>query len=164
MGFAYTVKAHSEECHRLPPPPNAYGEKNFERVFYEIRKFMQDYRGFDSGNPIVFTYTNPYATEENQIDVLKSMMQQFGGDEDFQLDFYPLTRLFYKLRREFVSLGVRGPDFDLPNENYAHAFLSRDPYECTGGISCEVCSVFLFESNFISLIIFIHADTSTVSV
>lgn len=147
MGFAYAVKSHSEETHRLPTPPRAHGQTDFDRVLYEIKKFMRGYPSFDSGNPIVFTYTNPYANEEDQVEVLNSFMQQFGADESFQLDFYPLTRLFYKLRREVVELGLRGHDFQVPNENYCHAFLSRDPYESSAGISCEVNSIFLF--NFI---------------
>lgn len=92
--------------------------------------------GFDNGNPIVFTYYDTYDNDDNQVDVLTSFMQQFGADDSgFELDFYPLTRLFYTLRKE---LHARRLADDIPNENFANVFLSRDPYDSIGGISCSV--------------------------
>lgn len=135
MGMAFTAKDYSEKTHRLPPPPNAFGEKNYSRVIYEMEKFMaKDKKGFDGGKPIVFTYVDQYASEDDQIEVLKSFMEQFSDAELF-FDLYPLTRLFYTLQKE---LAARGRGDDIPNENFCHVFLSRDPYETIGGISCPV--------------------------
>lgn len=136
LGYAYTAKAHSERTHRLPPPPNAYGETNLGRVWYEMKKFMKDHpKGYDGGNPIVFVYADPYASEDNEIEVLKSFMNQIAGNESASIDIYPLTRLFYALQKELVA---RGRGDDIPNENFCNVFLSRDPYETIAGISCQV--------------------------
>lgn len=94
-----------------------------------------DNETFDGGNQMVFTYGDPYASEENQIDVLKSFMGQFAGGKEVKFDLYPLTRLFYALQKE---LAARGRCDDIPNENFSNVFLSRDPYEVIGGISCQV--------------------------
>lgn len=136
IGYAYTVKAHSEETHRLPPPPKAFGEKDYNRLLFEIKKFLKDDNNpvFDGGNPMIFTFHNEYSSEDNQIDVLKNLLDQFG-DHDHRINIYPLTRLFYVLRNE---LAHRGLCEKIPNEAYSKVFLSRDPYECLGGISCEV--------------------------
>lgn len=141
MGFAYTAKAHSDGNHRLPPPPNAFGLDNMGRVLYEIKKFMKDdAKSFDGGAPMVFAYADPYACEDNQLDVLKSFMQQFAqnGDNSGGIDIYPLTRLFYTLKKE---LAARGRGDDVPNESFCNVFLSRDPYETIAGISCQVISI-----------------------
>lgn len=136
LGLAYTAKAHSESTHRLPTPPNAFGENNFGRVLYEIQKFLKDdTETFDGGKQMVFTYADPYASEENQIDVLNSFMDQFSGGKGVTFDIYPLTRLFYVLQKE---LAAQGRCDDIPNENFSNVFLSRDPYEVSGGISCQV--------------------------
>lgn len=141
LGFAYTAKAHSDGNHRLPPPPNAFGLDNMGRVLYEIKKFMKDdAKSFDGGAPMVFAYADPYACEDNQLDVLKSFMQQFAqnGDNSGGIDIYPLTRLFYTLKKE---LAARGRGDDVPNESFCNVFLSRDPYETIAGISCQVISI-----------------------
>lgn len=107
---------------------------------YEIEKFMDnDDKAFDGGKPMVFTFTDTYASEANQIDVLKSFMKQFALDKPNPVDLYPLTRLFYALRKE---LAARGRVDDVPNERFCDNFLSNDPYETHGGISCEVISSF----------------------
>lgn len=141
LGYAYTAKAHSEETHHLPPPPNAFGEKNFNRVLYNITKFMRadGVPVFDRGNPFVFTYNDPLSNEGNQIEVLKDFLNQFAEPKTPNIDVYPLTRLFFVLRTE---LAKRGKCESIPNENFTNVLLSRDPYETTGGISCEVSIVF----------------------
>lgn len=98
----------------------------------------EDTKDFDGGNKMVFTYADPYASEESQIDVLKSFMQQFAGGKDVKVDVYPLTRLFYSLRKELAN---QGRCDDIPNENFSNVFLSRDPYETIGGISCQVIEI-----------------------
>lgn len=141
LGFAYTAKAHSDANHRLPPPPNAFGLDNMGRVLYEIKKFMKDdAKTFDGARPMVFTYADPYASEDSQLDVLKSFMQQFAqnGDNSGDIHIYPLTRLFYALHKELVA---RGRGDDIPNESFCNVFLSRDPYETIAGISCQVISI-----------------------
>lgn len=142
LGYAYTARAHSESTHRLPLPPDAYGEKNFNRVWYDIQKFMEmdkNDKAFDGGKPMVFTFTDSYSSEANQLNVLKSFMKQFVGDELLPIDLYPLTRLFYTLRNE---LAARGRADEVPNEKYCEIFLEKDPYETLAGISCSVISGF----------------------
>lgn len=137
LGYAYTAKVHSEETHRLPTPPDAYGEKNFNRVWFNMKKFMLEdgVPTFDGGNQIIFTYNDPYSNEGNQIEILKDFLNQFADDQGHKFDVYPLTRLFYVLRKKLFALEKCD---DIPNENYTDVFLSRDPYDATSGISCEV--------------------------
>lgn len=118
------------------------GEKNFGRVWCEIQKFMgNDDKAFDGGKPIVFTFHDPYSSEESQMDVLKSFLKQFTGSETLPIDLYPLTRLFYTLRNE---LAARGRVDKVPSEQFCETFLSNDPYETHGGISCKVIWSFFF--------------------
>lgn len=140
-GFAYTAKALSEDTHRLPPPPNAFGEKNYQRVMYNMQKFMREdgVPTFDSGNQIVFTYNDPHSSEGNQVEILKDFLGQFAGEQGHNIDIYPLTRLFYVLRKE---LAARGKCDDIPNEGFTNVLLARDPYESSAGISCEVSGIF----------------------
>ncbi|XP_031619145.1 protein maelstrom homolog [Contarinia nasturtii] len=136
IGYAYTAKAHSEETHQIPPPPNDFGETNYQRVMFNIKKFMKEdgVQTFDGGNQMIFTYHDPYTNEENQVDVLKDFLKQFADErEQHNIDVYPLTRLFYVLRKE---LAARGKTEAIPNENFTNILLSRDPYESIGGISC----------------------------
>lgn len=141
MTFAWTAKEHSEKTHRLPRPPDAFGEKNFRRVWQEMKIFMEKDGGmqaFDGGKPMVFTFTDSYASEASQIDVLKSFMRQFVGSDSMPFDLYPLRRLFYALRKELFA---RGRVDDVPNEMFCDTFLTNDPYETIGGISCMVISI-----------------------
>lgn len=94
---------------------------------------------FDGGNPFVFTYNDPYSNECNQVEVLKDFLNQFAEPKTPNIDVYPLTRLFYVLRME---LAARGKCEGIPNENFTNVLLSRDPYETTAGISCEVSVTF----------------------
>lgn len=135
FGFAYTAKAHSESTHRLPTPPDAYGEKNFNRVWCEIEKFMgTDDKAYDGGKPMVFAFHDAFSSDANQFDVLKSFMKQFVGSKSLPIDLYPLTRLFYTLRKE---LAARGSVDAVPNEKFCEVFLTNDPYETSAGISCD---------------------------
>lgn len=138
LGYAYTVKAHSESTHRLPPPPNALGEANFGRILYEIQNFMkEDAEAFDGGKQMVFAYADPYSNQDDQLDVLDSFIKQFSGGKPVNFVIYPLRRLFYAIRKE---LAAQGRTDDVPNEIFCNAFLSKDPYETFGGISCDVSS------------------------
>lgn len=147
IGYAFEVKEHSEQTHRIPAPgPHAFdGETNLDRVFYEIQKFFKDEgETFDRGPQMVFTFTDPYANEANQIEVLTSFMDQMRNGKNTGIVFFPMTRLFYALRKE---LAQRGKCEDIPNENFASIFLSRDPYETNSGISCLVFILFNCDSN-----------------
>lgn len=145
LGYAFTAKSHSESTHRLPTPPDAYGEKNLGRIWCEIEKFMDtDDKAYDGGKPMVFSFADPYASEVNQIEVLKSFVKQFVGNSQTKLpiDLYPLTRLFYTLRKELHARGRA--DMFVPNEKYCEGFLAKDPYETRSGISCQVILITIF--------------------
>lgn len=124
----------------------------------------EDDKAFDGGKPMVFTFTDTFACEANQIDVLKSFMKQFVKTESLPIDLYPLTRLFYALCKELsirgcvddVTMGPYGPYAIWHcDEKICETFLANDPYEWRAGISCSVgflpffypSSDFLFEKN-----------------
>lgn len=153
LGYAFTAKSHSETTHRLPVPPDAFGEKNLRRVWCDMEKFIgTDIKDFDGGKLMVFTFADAYSSEANQIEVLKSFMKQFVGSDSLPIDLYPLTRLFYMLRKE---LAARHLVDAVPNERYCDMFLTNDPYETIGGISCDVCVKLYFFCHHPSSIMFI---------
>lgn len=146
MGFAYAAKAHSEETHHLPPPPNALGEKDFGRVYHKIKKFLKDENApvFDGGKYMVFAYNYPYANEESQINVLKNFLHQFSDENENCIDVFPLTRLFYVLQNE---LAKHGKCEELSNENFADVLMSHDSYESLGDIACPVSKFSIKKNN-----------------
>lgn len=136
-GFALAAKTHSERTHRLPWLTNTFGESDYRRVFFDIKNWLEKDATptFDGGKKIIFTYNHPYANDENQVDVLKNLLDQLAGENGHKFDVYPMTRLFYVMRKE---LAARGKVDEIPNENFSNDFLSRDSYELTEGFSCRV--------------------------
>lgn len=139
MGYLANANDHTEATHRLPIPfiaASEIGEKDFHRIDYSIKKFLiEDGQCFDGGKPIVFTYTDRYSAENHQISVLKSFMTTFSHHNQLEIDIFPLERLFVILRSKLADMERIAP---LPNEHFADIIMSRDPFDATIGISCEV--------------------------
>lgn len=135
LGYAADAKAHADSTHKLPIPPNAYGETNFNEVYQEIWNLLteESHYQFDNGKPFVFTYTNDCSTEEENILMLKSFMRQLTPNES-PIDVYPLSRLLFILTANLSAID-RCQSID--NISIAKMVLSRDTYEHRSGFSCE---------------------------
>lgn len=136
LGYAADAKNHSDNTHKLPLPPNAMGESDFSDVFRKIWKLLvagKNRYSFDDGKPFVFTYTGDCATEEDNILMLKSFMQQVSNKES-PIDIYPLSGLFFILTTNLFEID-RFQKID--NISIVHMLLSRDSYEHRSGFSCE---------------------------
>lgn len=136
LGYAADARNYSDDTHKLPIPPNAMGETNFNDVFRKIWKLLvadKNRYKFDDGKPFVFTYTGDYMSEEDNILMLKSFMMQLSNKEA-PIDVYPLSRLFYILSTNLFEID-RFQKID--NISIVHMLLSRDSFEHRSGFSCE---------------------------
>lgn len=134
-GFAWTAKDRSERVHKLPPPPNAMGRKDFQEIYDEIISFISEKTcRIDTGNPIVFTEADFDDESDSQVRVLESFMKQFSGRSN-KIDIYPINHLFYAMTKQ---LAARNRCDDIRNENCVRIMLSYDPYDANGKICCKV--------------------------
>lgn len=136
MGYAADAKNFSDDTHKLPIPPNAIGETDFNAVFRKIWRLLEveskRFR-FDSGKPFVFTYSSDFTNEEENILMLKSFMTQFSKKES-PIDVYPLSRLFFILTTNLFGIDRFQK---IENISIVHMLLCRDSYEHCSGFSCE---------------------------
>lgn len=134
MGFAADAKVYSESTHMLPLPPHAFGERKFHAVFFNIWKILTNVARIDSGKPFVFTYTNDYASEEDSVSMLKSVLSQlYSSQKEVPIDVYPLSRLFFVLASKLFESGRLHHKINMSIVNMQ---MSRDAYEYRSGFSC----------------------------
>lgn len=141
MGYLAEAKEHVERTHRTPIPgmDESIGESDLRRVHSKIMNFLKMYgEPLDNGKPIVFTYTDKYSVNDNQVNVLKSFMRSFSDDGEVNIDIFPLEQLFITLRK---ALSEKEFDEPLPNDNFADVIMSRDPFDVVPGVGCQVCKV-----------------------
>ncbi|XP_055541232.1 protein maelstrom homolog [Wyeomyia smithii] len=127
LGLAYEANILSEETHRLPTPPDAMGETNFEEIFEKILDFTQ-YK--DKKHRLFFA-------EEKQAAVVENILEQLANESKFPGKFVvcPLGDFFFQLKRASEREGL---DICLfPAKTVADILLKKDNYEYTGGIACE---------------------------
>lgn len=133
IGYAYTAKANSEKYHRLPPPPNAKGEKNFGKIYSAIldvvgaqpgERFDKD----DDRRPCVFIL-------HDQGKMIKSVLDQLS-EMNWQrtFDVFDLEYLFFVLKNKVKSL----TDADTGEWpiSATSQFIEADRYDTTADISC----------------------------
>ncbi|XP_037051831.1 protein maelstrom homolog [Bradysia coprophila] len=123
MGYQADAIEHSTNTHRLAVPPNATGERNYQRILNEMKRFMGE------PTPILFTF------EEN-IAMIKSFIRLFansGNNDDIKV--YPLHQLFYEIKvMTAKNSAMERPSFG--SINIAKEHLRR--YDCvlTAGTAC----------------------------
>lgn len=126
MGFQYTAKSHSDDTHRLPIPPNAKGEKNYQSILKQIHKFM-------GKNELA-----PLFTLKENIPMIKSFLHQFCemSEEESRHRVYPLHELFFVIKEEAAKNSVEGEAFQSIHIPDAH--LNRDQYIYLRDTACNV--------------------------
>lgn len=128
MGLAYTAKQHSDDTHKLKPPPYAMGEKNYETIFEEIRNFINPNNEADF--PALYTL-------QEHIPWVTSILKQFAievchyeDEAEEMFTIFSISELFYLLNKNTAKVPF--------NSNHiAKAMIDKDPYEYRPGLACE---------------------------
>lgn len=98
IGYAWTAKDHSQRIHRLPTPPDACGEKDYDKLYGEILDILgirrnQFFSKDDKERPRVFV-------RRQHIKMVESILKQFAGPIDWkkQFDVWEFEHLFYVMK------------------------------------------------------------------
>lgn len=148
LGYMAEAKDHVERTHRTPVPgmDESIGDPDMSHVNFGIMNFLKKYgERLDNRKPIVFTYTDKYSVNDNQVNVLKSFMRLFSSsssDGGVEIDIFPLEQLFITLRKVLTEKNLIEP---LPNDSFADIIMSRDPFDVVPGVSCKVFEVLVLE-------------------
>lgn len=140
MGYAFEARDHSEHNHRLPCPPNAMGETDFEAVFNRILEIVapvpqNEYRG----KPMIFVGFDDEGREN--VKMIESFFQRFNPNALDLIDVFPLSQLFLEMKQKCVRNGVES---EVSTVQLARVILERNPFDNTSDISCQVrrrCSI-----------------------
>ncbi|KAL1378423.1 hypothetical protein pipiens_003983 [Culex pipiens pipiens] len=132
LGLALDAITWSEETHRLPVPPDSKGETDFSVLLEKLLNFIDFEEEKKCKNFLLFTDAKDVGETEN-------ILSQFTEDSKILFPFLvcPLGEFFYQLKvaTERYGLGLDKPNF--PGRTIADVLLKKDPYEYTGGISCD---------------------------
>lgn len=99
LGYAFEAKDNSEKYHRLPPPPNALGERNYEKVYTGILDVLgvrsgQIFGKDDEQRPYIFT-------RKQDTDMIESILDQLSNQQwTHILDVFELEFLFNLLKNK----------------------------------------------------------------
>lgn len=124
LGYLHTAKVLSETEHRLPYPPNAKGEKRFDKIFESILDFVKP-----TSDGIVTVFT-----KADNIPMLESILGQLSdatGEEAKPIDLFPLESLFFYLKKEADK--VTGDQCSI---HVTNMMLGLDTFDHRVGIAC----------------------------
>lgn len=96
IGYAWTAKEHSDKIHRLPTPPDALGEKDYDKLYGEILDILgiqrnQFFSKDDERRPRVFV-------RKQDVETIHSILNQFAIDWKNQFDVWEFEHLFYVMK------------------------------------------------------------------
>lgn len=130
IGYAYEAKEHSERRHRLPPPPDALGEKNYGTIYTALLNVLgvkpgDQFEKSDRRRPCVFT-------RKEDTEMIESILDQLS-DQQWQqtFDVFEFELLFNELKNK-VDVDTGPIRITLTN-----AFIEQDRYDATPNISCN---------------------------
>lgn len=132
IGYAYEAKAHSEQTHRLPPPPQAFGERNYERIFNGILDMFdvrigQTFSKDNAKRPFVFI-------REQDMEMIESILDQLSDRQWRQIfDVFSLELLFNRLKNK-VQTNIGAEPIRI---TVTSVFIEQDRYDATPNISCD---------------------------
>lgn len=132
IGYAFEAKDRSERYHRLTPPPNAIGEKRFDRIYAGILDVMgvrsgQTFEKDDPRRPCVFI-------RKEDVEMIESILDQLSDKQWTEtFDIFDLELLFYELKNKVSTLHDRQ---SIPITVTSH-FIEKDSYDATPNISCD---------------------------
>lgn len=135
LGHAYTSKEHSEKTHKLPLPPKAYGESEYDLVLGQmIELFVEERSAVEE--------TFPVLVMENEMEMTETILREFCEKGELEYDtirLLPLTFFFHKLR-----VAVDKVFLEIESQfSYAiaQAHLERDNYQYYAGHGCKLHEV-----------------------
>lgn len=98
MGYAWEAKDHSQKIHHLPTPPDALGEKDFDKLYDRILDILgirrnQSFSKDDKQRPRIFV-------RKQDIKVIKSILKQLAGRVNWKehFDVWEFETLFYVMK------------------------------------------------------------------
>lgn len=128
LGYAYAAQAHSEMHHKLPIPPNALGEQNYETIATKFREFL----GKNAGEmPLVFTNSDDLAKVEQMLSKIVD-----DDPENPEVLVCSLKELFYLLKKQSVKM-LNEANRPIPTMHALQILIMKDVYDYTPKISCD---------------------------
>uniref|UniRef100_A0A182IIY3 Maelstrom domain-containing protein n=1 Tax=Anopheles atroparvus TaxID=41427 RepID=A0A182IIY3_ANOAO len=128
VGYALAAQEQSEMYHKLPTPPNALGEKDYERIAFQLLEFLSK-NGADT--PLLFTNSHELLKVETMLhDIVEETFP------DLKLLVCPLSEFFYQLKKSTAQF-FGGDDQNLPTIHMLQILIDKDVYDFTPDISCE---------------------------
>ncbi|XP_055309099.1 protein maelstrom 2-like [Sitodiplosis mosellana] len=136
IGYAFEAKDRSEKVHRLPPPPNALGEKDYEKIYSTILGVLdvvpgQKFEKNDERRPCVFI-------RREDIEMIESILDQLS-DHTWQntFDVFDFNLLFNRLKNKVEVETKAGLSVDPIRITVSDSFIEQDRYDATPNISCD---------------------------
>lgn len=129
--YAFEAKDRSEKVHRLPVPPDAMGEKNYETIYTAILDVIgarpgETFDKKDERRPCVFI-------RKQDIEMIESILNQLSDNKWEQtFDVFELELLFHRLKNKSSR-----DDADPIPITVTSGFIQNDRYEMTKNISCN---------------------------
>lgn len=130
IGYAYEAKLRSEKVHRLPPPTNAMGEKNYETIYKAMLDVIevrpdQRFDKSDDRRPCVFI-------RKEDTEMIESVLDQLSDQQWKEtFDVFELELLFNRLKNK------ANDDFEPIRISVTNSFIEQDRYDATPNISCD---------------------------
>lgn len=130
IGYAYEAKIHSEKEHRLPPPPMAMGEKNYENIYWAVLDVIGARPGEriakdDERRPCVFI-------RKQDTEMIESILDQLSDHQWKQsFDVFELELLFNRIKNKAID------DAEPIRITVTNSFIEQDRYDATPNISCD---------------------------
>lgn len=134
-GYAYEAKFHSEQTHHLPPPPDAMGERNYEKIYKKILDVLgiKTHNVFPKGDerrPCIFV-------RRDNIEMVTDILKTLSGEIQWQnqFDIFELEWFFNELKNE-VDLDPENPQRRIPI-SVTDYFIEQDKFDLSPNISCQ---------------------------
>lgn len=135
IGYAFEAKDHSEKVHRLPPPPNANGERDYSKIYSAILNVLdvepgQVFEKSDKRRPCVFT-------RKEDMEMIESILDQLS-DKQWQqtFDVFEFNLLFQALKNKVLEYDTSATHEPI-RLTITNAFIEQDRYDATPNISCD---------------------------
>ncbi|XP_031638316.1 protein maelstrom homolog [Contarinia nasturtii] len=128
MGYAFEAQERSQKIHRLPTPPDALGEKNYENVYKSILDVLgvqigETFDLNDNRRPSVYI-------RKQDMEMMESILDQLSENQwQNTFNLFELELLFHELKNKVTD--VRVPI------SVTNSFIEQDKYDALANISCD---------------------------
>lgn len=130
LGHAYTVLEHSNKTHKLPVPPRAIGETEYELILNQMIEFFIEDSTVKENFPVF--------VRENEMEMSETIIRAFCDKSEVDYDtirILPVEFLFHKLRVAIDKVFVeKESEFSMA---IAYAYLEQDSYQYYAGNGCK---------------------------